>query len=83
MTSTRERLAAVTARYDGQDGEAAKLLQQAQERLAWRLRRSGKECSGCGLSKPLSEFTKDARSPDGLGRRCKSCHRRRRYGLPN
>lgn len=32
-----------------------------------------KRCSVCGDKKKFSEFYKDANSPDGYGRRCKSC----------
>lgn len=34
-----------------------------------------KECTTCGETKPHSEFYRDAKRPDGLYSRCKSCHR--------
>lgn len=33
-----------------------------------------KRCAKCGVEKPLGEFHKRARSPDGLRARCKPCH---------
>lgn len=33
-----------------------------------------KTCKRCNESKPLSDFYKEKRSPDGLYARCKSCH---------
>ena len=35
---------------------------------------------GCGLPKPLSAFTKDKRSPDGLSRYCSQCSRKLNAG---
>lgn len=32
-----------------------------------------KTCSVCGVPKPLDEFNRDAKSPDGLRARCKPC----------
>lgn len=85
--STDDRLAAVTRRYDTGDGEAGQLLQQAQERLAWRLRHSGKRCSKCGADRPLSAFTRDRQRADGLSPWCRDCHSARRLvrqdGMPS
>lgn len=71
--ATDELLAAVTSRYDGPDNEAARLLEQTQGRLAWRLRHSGKECERCRESKSLAGFSRDSRNPDGLRRYCRQC----------
>lgn len=71
-----EGLAEVTARYDGPDHEAERLLEQALARRAWRLRRSGKGCARCRETKPLAAFGADARERDGLHRVCRRCRRR-------
>lgn len=34
-----------------------------------------KKCIKCGTEKPLEEFTKCAKSPDGRGSYCRECHR--------
>jgi hypothetical protein len=45
-------------------------------------------CSGCGKTKPLSDFHRNHRSADGVGERCKTCRlaaearRRRERGVP-
>jgi len=42
-----------------------------------------RECGGCGVEKPVNEFTKMKRSPDGLGFWCIACRRayhERTYG---
>lgn len=33
-----------------------------------------KRCASCGEQKPLADYTKNARSPDGLQSRCRACH---------
>lgn len=33
-----------------------------------------KKCTRCGIEKPLSEFHKDKRRPDGFGSECIECH---------
>jgi hypothetical protein len=33
-----------------------------------------KRCLRCGLTKPISEFSKDKRRPDGCKSHCKECH---------
>lgn len=71
--AVEDRLAEVTARYDDEDGEAARLLEQALARLAWRKRRGGKECSACGETRPVSEFGPDGSRRDGLAHRCRAC----------
>ncbi len=76
--STNERLELVVAKYDGEDGQAARLLEQAQGRLSWRLRHSGKTCSKCQEEKPLGAFTRDRQRADGLSPWCRTCHSRRR-----
>lgn len=37
-----------------------------------------KRCSSCGEIKPIEEFVKDGRPPDGYDSRCKVCHRERK-----
>ena len=37
---------------------------------------AGKKCSKCGEEKPLTEFYRDKKSPDGHTYRCKECARR-------
>ena len=39
-----------------------------------------KKCSACGKVKPLGEFYKNKRRPDGLEARCKDCVRQGRLG---
>ena len=34
---------------------------------------SEKQCTKCGLSKPVAAYTKDKYTPDGLNRRCGTC----------
>ena len=38
-----------------------------------------KRCSTCGETKPLAEFHKNKRRPDGLQERCKTCRRAHYY----
>lgn len=71
--SPEERIRLVAARYDGDDDEARRLGDEALQRLAWRKRRSGKECARCGERKPLSAFGRDTRERDGLHRLCRGC----------
>ena len=73
MTTPAERLAHVAAKYDGENGEAHALTEQALARLAWRLRRSGKHCSRCDTEKPIDDFSRDSREKDGLRRYCREC----------
>ncbi len=48
-----------------------------------------KFCRSCGLTKPLTEWSRNARASDGLQSRCKACasaaarrdHLRRNYGI--
>lgn len=35
-----------------------------------------KKCTRCGLMKPLAEFYREKRLPDGLTIYCKPCHRK-------
>jgi hypothetical protein len=79
-TSVRDRLALVVTKYDGEDAQAARLLEDALARLSWRLRHSGKTCSKCQLEKPLGAFTRDRQRPDGLSPWCRVCHALRRGG---
>lgn len=72
-----DRIAATAARYDGADDEAARLTAQALARREWRLRRSGKTCSRCSQTKPISAFGPDSRRPDGLRYSCRPCEARR------
>jgi hypothetical protein len=79
--TVEDRVAAVCARYDGEDDEAARLAEAALRRLDWRRRRGGKECSRCGAVLPVSAFGPDLRRPDGLRYVCRPCEaadRRRR-----
>lgn len=76
--STNDLLLAVVSKYDGEDGQAVRLLEQAQGRLSWRLRHSGKTCSKCHETKPLGAFTRDRQRHDGLSPWCRSCHALRR-----
>lgn len=77
-----DRIVDVVERYDGPSGEGARLLSQVLAARAYRLRRSGKECSRCRETKPISAFGPDTRRPDGLRYVCRSCEaadtRRRR-----
>lgn len=73
MTSPADRLARGAAKYDGGNGEAHALTEQALVRLAWRLRRSGKHCSRCDTEKPIGDFSRDSREKDGLRRYCRKC----------
>lgn len=66
-------LRALTARYDDGDGEGAQLAEQALARLAWRLRRGGKDCSQCGEALPLDAFAPRMDAPDGLRGICRAC----------
>ena len=40
-----------------------------------------KVCPKCGKERPKAAFSKDSRSPDGLQRVCRDCHREYRQGL--
>lgn len=66
-------LAAIAARYDGQDNEAARLEAGARRRLEYRRRHSGKSCDRCRETKALSAFSRDSREKDGLRRYCRAC----------
>lgn len=72
-TPNEELLETVAFRYDGSDNEGVRLLEQVQARLAWRLRHSGKTCDRCDEDKPLADFSRDSREPDGLRRYCRKC----------
>jgi hypothetical protein len=76
-----ERLEDVVSKYDGEDGQAARLLEDALARLSWRLRHSGKTCSKCQQEKPLGAFTRDRQRADGLSPWCRLCHALRRAAL--
>jgi hypothetical protein len=65
----------VAAKYDNEEGD---LQRAALRRLEYRRSRSGKTCSVCELTKPLSAFGVDARKPDGLDPRCRACEAIRR-----
>jgi hypothetical protein len=81
--SVEDRIAAVCARYDGSDDEAARLTDATLRRLAWRRRRGGKLCASCAAGLPLSAFGPDLRRPDGLRYACRPCEaaaRRRQRG---
>jgi hypothetical protein len=78
IRSISEGLELVVAKYDGEDGQAARLLEDALARLSWRLRHSGKTCSKCQVSKPLGAFTRDRQRADGLSPWCRLCHALRR-----
>ncbi|UVK63587.1 HNH endonuclease [Arthrobacter phage Janeemi] len=67
------RISRVAASYDSGNGEAQALTAQALARLAYRRRHSGKTCSHCQETKPLSAFGPDTRKPDGLDPRCREC----------
>ncbi|RBL99232.1 hypothetical protein C1H84_16235 [Glutamicibacter soli] len=73
MTEPSELILAVALKYDDGDNEGRRLAEAAVQRLAWRKRHSGKECSRCREVKPVAEFTTDSRKPDGLDRRCNGC----------
>ena len=78
VPTVEDRVAAVCARYDGPDNEAARLAEDALRRLAWRKRRGGKGCPTCAETKPVSAFGPDVRKPDGLDPRCRACEAARR-----
>lgn len=61
--------------HDTEDDEdpLSGLSPAAVDRLAYRLRRSGKVCERCREEKPLSAFGLDSRERDGLNRKCKPC----------
>jgi hypothetical protein len=68
-----DRLARLAARYESGNGEAEAMNREALARLAYRQRHSGKTCSRCLHTKPLSAFAADSRRPDGLAYICKEC----------
>lgn len=73
MTEPSELILSVALKYDDGDNEGRRLAKAAVQRLAWRKRHSGKECSRCREVKPVAEFTRDDRRPDGLGYICRKC----------
>jgi hypothetical protein len=86
VADVEDRVAAVTARYDGPDNEAARLTADALRRLEWRRRRGGKVCPACGEAKPVSAFGPRTDAPDGLRSACRPCEaarvRAQRRALP-
>lgn len=68
------RIARAAARYDSGNGEAQALTAQALARLEYRRRHSGKTCSSCQETKPLSAFGPDSQREDGLSHRCRACN---------
>ncbi|WGH20353.1 hypothetical protein SEA_MAGUCO_61 [Arthrobacter phage MaGuCo] len=73
MSDPADLIARISARYDGGDGEAARLTAEALARLAWRKRRGGKVCVRCGQARQVGDFARDSRRPDGLAYACRSC----------
>lgn len=71
--SVRARIAAVAARYDGEDGQAARLTAEALGSLGRRLRLSGKRCERCRAEQPLAAFSVDSREHDARRRYCRAC----------
>lgn len=68
-----DRIARAAQAFDSGNGEAEALTAQALARLAYRRRHSGKTCSSCQETKPLSAFGLDSTRPDGLRRYCRAC----------
>lgn len=73
-----ERVRAAAARYD----DTGTLAERALAALARRVRTSGKVCTRCGLTKPLTAFGPDLRKHDGLDPRCRACINRYRQQRP-